>query len=196
MNWGGGDIYGAPVVTIWNMLNQLSRHLLLFSLLHACISMQYFMYFFFYIFVSSMVPFVFTCSSSFLYAYLAAPGGRKWSKEKACFKFNKKSEVYYYLYFASAQIFLFVVNFKFHCKWVLKWSLGWPSLELCVTKPPSRRIIKFGRDCILHQLYFVLCCILREQVFFIVVYILSCRILRCTVFCISSYFTTNWFHHQ
>ena len=36
---------------------------------------------------------------------------------------------------------------------------GRPTPELCVTKPTSRRIIKFSRDCILHQEYRVLWCV-------------------------------------
>ena len=63
-----------------------------------------------------------------------------------------------------------------------------PSLELCVTKPTSRRIIKFGRDCILHQVYFVLCCIFRcifwlATFFFALYFVFDC-ILCLTVFCV------------
>ena len=66
---------------------------------------------------------------------------------------------------------------------------GRPTPELCVTKPTSRRIIKFGRDCILHQVYFVLCCIFRcifslATFLFALYFVFDC-ILCFIVFCIN-----------
>ena len=75
-----------------------------------------------------------------------------------------------------------------------------PSLELCVTKPTSRRIIKFGRDCILHQVYFVLCCIFRcifwlATFLFPLYFVFDC-ILCLTAFCVSLYFAFHCILHQ
>ena len=69
-----------------------------------------------------------------------------------------------------------------------------PSLELCVTKPTSRRIIKFGRDCILHQVYFVLCCIFR-CIFSLATFLFALYFVF-TVFCVSLYFVFRCILHQ
>ena len=62
---------------------------------------------------------------------------------------------------------------------------GRPTPELCVTKPTSRRIIKFSRDCILHQEYRVLWCVQVYLVLYwpVVVIFLMHRIWLSIVFC-------------
>ena len=62
---------------------------------------------------------------------------------------------------------------------------GRPTPELCVTKPTSRRIIKFSRDCILHQEYRVLWCVQVYLVLYwlVVVIFLMHYIWLSIVFC-------------
>ena len=62
---------------------------------------------------------------------------------------------------------------------------GRPTPELCVTKPTSRRIIKFSRDCILHQEYRVLWCVQVYLVLYwpVVGIFLMHRIWLSIVFC-------------
>ena len=62
---------------------------------------------------------------------------------------------------------------------------GRPTPELCVTKPTSRRIIKFSRDCILHQEYRVLWCVQVYLVLYwpVLVIFLMHRIWLSIVFC-------------
>ena len=64
---------------------------------------------------------------------------------------------------------------------------GRPTPELCVTKPRSRRIIKFSRDCILHQEYRVLWCVQVYLVLYwlVVVIFLMHYIWLSIVFCQS-----------
>ena len=132
-----------------------------------------------------------SCDNFLVSRFLSSTTIRYWKmiQGKIVFQLKGKFCIWLLCLFCLKTIFC---KFYFQCKLLLKWSLGWPSLELCVTKLASRRIIKFGRDCILHQVYFVLRCIFRcifwlATSLFALYFVFDC-ILCLTVFCVSLYF--------